>query len=87
MPLCQLRDDAREQSECTHAKADGDGDLVRVKTLRRLLDGGGNVGAHKSYNASGRRSVELDSSGNSANQMSISRTVRGRVHERVSQGL
>ena len=83
----ELRDDAREQSERTHAKADGDGDLVRVKTLRRLLGRGGNVGAHMSYNASGRRSVELDSSGNSPDQMSISRTVRGRVHERVSQGL
>ena len=83
----ELRDDAREQSERTHAKADGDGDLVRVKTLWRLLGRGGNVGAHMSSNASGRRSVELDSSGNSPDQMSISRTVRGRVHERVSQGL
>ena len=63
MPLCQLRDDAREQCERTHAKADGDGDLVRVKTLRRLLGGGGNVGAHMTYNASGRRSAEPDSSG------------------------
>ena len=61
----ELRDDAREQCERTHAKADGDGDLVRVKTLGRLLGRGGNVGAHMSYNASGRRSVELDSSGNS----------------------
>ena len=59
----ELRDDAREQSERTHANADGDGDLVRVKTLRRLLGGGGSVGAHTRYNASGRRSVELDSSG------------------------
>ncbi len=68
MPLCQLRDDAREQCERTHAKADGDGDLVRVNTLLRLLGGGGNVGAHMTYNASGRRSVELDSSGNSPDQ-------------------
>jgi hypothetical protein len=37
--------------------------LVRVKTLRRLLGGGGSVGAHMSYNASGRRSAEPDSSG------------------------
>jgi hypothetical protein len=28
--------------------------LVRVKTLWRLLGGGGSVGAHTSYNASGR---------------------------------
>ena len=59
----ELRDDAREQCERTHAKADGDGDLVRVKTLRRLLGGGGSVGAHMTYNASGRRSAEPDSSG------------------------
>ena len=83
MPLCQLRDDAREQSECTHAKADGDGDLVRVKTLWRLIGGGGSVGAHNKVNASGQRSTEFDSSGNSPEQMSISRNVRGRVHERA----
>ena len=64
----ELRDDAREQGESTDAKADGNGDLVRVKTLRRLLGGGGSVGAHMTYNASGRRSVELDSSGNSPDQ-------------------
>ena len=64
----ELRDDAREQSESTHANAYGDRDLVRVKTLRRLLGGGGSVGAHMTYNASGRRSVELDSSGNSPDQ-------------------
>ena len=63
MPMRELRDDAREQSESTYAKADGNGDLVRVKTLRRLLGGGGSVGAHMSYNASGRRSAEPDSSG------------------------
>ena len=68
MPVRELRDDAREQCERTHAKADGDGDLVRVKTLRRLLGGGGSVCAHMSYNASGRRCVELDSSGNSPDQ-------------------
>ncbi len=59
----ELRDDAREQSESTDAKADGNGDLVRVKTLRRLLGGGGSVGAHTSYNASGQRPAEPDSSG------------------------
>jgi hypothetical protein len=37
--------------------------LVRVKTLRRLLVGGGSVGAHTSYNASGQRPAEPDSSG------------------------
>jgi hypothetical protein len=37
--------------------------LVRVKTLRRLLGGGGSVCAHTSYNASGRRPAEPDSSG------------------------
>ena len=63
MPVRELRDDAREQGESTHANADSDGDLVRVKTLRRLLGGGGSVGAHMSYNASGRRSAEPDSSG------------------------
>ena len=68
MPVCELRDDAREQGESTHANANGDGDLVRVKTLWRLLGGGGSVCAHMSYNASGRRSVELDSSGNSPDQ-------------------
>jgi hypothetical protein len=57
--------------------------LVRVKTLRRLLSGGGSVGAHMSYNASGRRSAELDSSGISPALMGISRNVRGRVHERA----
>ena len=61
----ELRDDAREQSKRTHANADGDGELVRTKTLWRLLGGGGSVGAHTSYNASGRRSAEPDSSGNS----------------------
>ena len=66
--MSELRDDAREQGECTHANADGNGDLVRVKTLRSLLGGGGSVGAHMTYNASGRRSVELDSSGNSPDQ-------------------
>jgi len=50
----ELRDDAREQSESTYAKADDNGDLVWVKTLRRLLGWGGSVGAHMSYNASGR---------------------------------
>lgn len=59
----QLRDDAREQSKSTNAKADGNGDLVWVKTLSRLLGGGGSGGAHIGYNASGRRSAELDSSG------------------------
>jgi len=59
----ELRDDAREQGESTHANADGDRDLVRVKTLWRLLGGGGSVGAHTTYNASGRRSAEPDSSG------------------------
>ena len=59
----ELRDDAREQSESTHANAYGDRDLVRVKTLWRLLGGGGSVGAHTTYNASGRRSAEPDSSG------------------------
>lgn len=63
--MCELRDDAREHGESTHANANGDGDLVRVKTLWRLLGGGGSVGAHMSYNASGRRSTEPDSSGNS----------------------
>ena len=63
MPVRELRDDAREQGECTHTNADGNGDLVRVKTLWRLLGGGGSVGAHTSYNASGRRSAEPDSSG------------------------
>ena len=61
----ELWDDAREQSESTYAKADGNGDLVRVKALRSLLGGGGSGGAHTTYNASGRRSAELDSSGNS----------------------
>jgi hypothetical protein len=37
--------------------------LVRVKTLWRLLGGGGSVGAHTTNNASGRRSAEPDSSG------------------------
>ena len=83
MPLRELRDDAREQSECTHANADGDGELVRVKTLWRLIGGGGSVGAHNRVNASGQRSTEFDSSGNSPEQMSISRNVRGRVHERA----
>ena len=59
----QLRDDAREQCEDTDAKADGNGDLVRMKTLSCLLGGGGSGGAHIGYNASGRRSAELDSSG------------------------
>lgn len=59
----ELRDDAREQSESTDPNADGNGDLVRVKTLRRLLGGGGSVGAHTSYNASGQRPAEPDSSG------------------------
>lgn len=59
----ELRDDAREQGESTDAKADGNGDLVRVKTLGRLLGGGGSVGAHTSYNASGQRPAEPDSSG------------------------
>jgi len=54
VPVRELRDDAREQGECTHTNADGNGDLVRVKTLWRLLGGGGSVGAHTSYNASGR---------------------------------
>ena len=63
MPVCELRDDAREQSESTHANGDGNGDLVRVKTLRRLLGWGGSVGAHTSYNASGQRPAEPDSSG------------------------
>ena len=63
MPVCELRDDSREQGESTHANADSDGDLVRVKTLRRLLGGGGSVCAHTSYNASGRRPAEPDSSG------------------------
>jgi hypothetical protein len=57
--------------------------LVRVKTLWRLLGGGGSVGAHNKVNASGQRSAEFDSSGNSPGRMSISRTVRGRVHERA----
>jgi len=83
VPLCQLRDDAREQSESTHANAYGNGDLVRVKTLWRFLGGRGNVGAHNRVNASGQRSTEFDSSGNSPEQMSISRNVRGRVHERA----
>jgi hypothetical protein len=61
--MSELRDDAREQGECTHANADGNGDLVRVKTLRRLLGWGGSVCAHTTYNASGRRSAEPDSSG------------------------
>jgi hypothetical protein len=39
--------------------------LVRVKTLWRLFGGGGSGGAHNSYNASGQRSAEFDSSGNS----------------------
>ena len=59
----ELRDDAREQGESTDAKADGNGDLVRVKTLRRLLGWGGSVSAHTSYNASGQRPAEPDSSG------------------------
>ena len=59
----ELRDDAREHGESTHANADGNGDLVRVKTLRRLLGWGGSVCAHTTYNASGRRSAEPDSSG------------------------
>ena len=63
MPVCELRDDAREHGESTHANTDGNGDLVRVKTLWRLLGGGGSVGAHTTYNASGRRSAEPDSSG------------------------
>ena len=83
MPVRELRDDAREQGECTHTNADGNGDLVRVKTLWRLLGGGGSGGAHNSYNASGQRSAEFDSSGKSPGQMSISRNVRGRVHERA----
>ena len=57
----ELRDDAREQGESTHANADGNRDLVRMKTLWRLLGGGGSVGAHTTYNASGRRSAEPDS--------------------------
>jgi hypothetical protein len=39
--------------------------LVRVKTLWRLIGGGGSVGAHNRVNASGQRSTEFDSSGNS----------------------
>ena len=64
----ELRDDAREQSESTYAKADGNGDLVRVKTLRRLLCGGGSGGAHNRDNASGRRTARLDSVGISPDQ-------------------
>ena len=63
MPLRELWDDAREQSERTHADADGNGELVRAKALWRLLGGGGSVGAHNRVNASGRRSAEPDSSG------------------------
>ena len=59
----ELRDDAREQGERSHANADGDGELVRAKTLWRLLGGGCIVGAHNRDNASGRRSAEPDSSG------------------------
>ncbi len=65
MPVRQLWDDAREQGESTDADADGNGDLVRVKTLWRLFGGGGSRGAHNSYNASGQKSAEFDSSGNS----------------------
>jgi len=83
VPLRQLRHDAREQSESTYANADGNGDLVRVKTLWRFLGGGGSGGAHNSYNASGQRSTEFDSSGKSPALMSLSRNVRGRVHERA----
>jgi len=68
VPVRELRDDAREQGECTHTNADGNGDLVRVKTLWRLLGGGGSGGAHNRDNASGRRSAELDSSGISPDQ-------------------
>ena len=66
--MSELRDDAREQGECTHANADGNGDLVRVKTLWRLLGGGGSVGAHTTSNASGRRTARLDSVGISPDQ-------------------
>jgi len=84
VPVRELRDDAREQGECTHTNADGNGDLVRVKTLWRLLGGGGSVGAHTSYNASGQWANTPDLEGCLARLM-ISRNGRGRVHEREWQ--
>ena len=84
MPLSELRDDAREQSERTHANANGDRDLVRVKTLGCFLGRGCSLGAHNKDNASGRSANTPDLRGGLAPVL-ISRNGRGRVREREWQ--
>jgi hypothetical protein len=46
--VCELRNDARQQSESTHADADGYRELVWAKALGALLGGGRRVATHAS---------------------------------------
>ena len=54
MPMGELRDNARDHGEDTHANAECNRQLVRAEALWPLLGGGRRVRAHNAYNASGQ---------------------------------